>query len=103
VIFGFFGLLATEDGGWIGTLPYAALLIISLLQLRFRTLAGWLLLLAAFVGYALVVAFNPEASFGHYGEYAFFIACGAVPAVILLIFRPRFKSNSQPSSAAGAK
>jgi hypothetical protein len=65
------------------------LFLLASIQLKFRTLAGWIMLLAASVWYAVKVAINPGSAFGHYGEYAFFIACGLVPAAFLLLFRPR--------------
>src|SRR5512140_3734934 len=70
-----FGLMGLEDGGILGALlPYGLLFLLAIAQLKFRTLIGWILLLAAFLCYAGVVAIHPSYVYGHYGEYAFFIA-----------------------------
>jgi hypothetical protein len=95
IVISLFGLFALEDGGVLGALlPYGLLFLVSVLQLKFRTLIGWTLLLAASLWYALEVAIHPEAVYGHYGEYVFFIACGLVPAAFLVYYRPRFKGRA---------
>jgi hypothetical protein len=87
-----FGLFGLEDGGVLGALlPYGLLFLLAVLQLKFRTLIGWIVLLAASLCYAAEVAIHPSYAYGHYGEYVFFLACGLVPAVFLLLFRPRLK------------
>ena len=89
-----FGLMGLEDGDVLGTLlPYGLLFLLAVVQLKFRTLIGWTLLLAASLWYALEVAIHPESVYGHYGEYVFFIACGLVPALFLFYYRPRLKGG----------
>jgi len=99
----FFGLYALHEG-FVETVPYLALLAICLIQFRFRTLGGWLFFLIISIWYALEVAFDLKSASG-YGEYVFFIACGAVPALFLLLSCPLFKktASSRGPSAAGAK
>jgi hypothetical protein len=83
-----FFILLGHDEPLTEMLPYYAVLLICIFQLGLRTLAGWLFLLALSGWYALDVATHP----GHVddkAEYAFLIACGAIPALALLVFRPR--------------
>lgn len=96
-----FGLMGLEDGGILSALlPYGLLFLLAIAQLKFRTLIGWILLLAACLYYAAAVAIHPSYVYGHYGEYAFFLACGLVPAAFLVYFRPRFKSVPRPGATA---
>jgi hypothetical protein len=96
-----FGVLGLEDGDVLGALlPYGLLFLLAIVQLKFRTLIGWILLLAASLWYALEVAIHPEAVYGRYGEYAFFLACGLVPAAFLVYFRPRLKGGPHPGATA---
>jgi len=86
-----FGLIGLEDGGVLGALlPYGLLFLLAIVQLKFRTLIGWILLLAAFLFYSTFLAFHPGERWDDNGEYAFFLACGLVPVAFLLLFRPRF-------------
>jgi hypothetical protein len=96
-----FGLFGLEDGDVLGALlPYGLLFLLAIVQLKFRTLIGWTLLLAASLWYALEVAIHPEGIYGHHGEYVFFIACGLVPTAFLFYFRPRLKSAPRPGATA---
>ena len=89
-----FGLMGLEDGGVLGALlPYGLLFLLAIAQLKFRTLIGWALLLAASLWYALEVAIHPEA------VYVFFIACGLVPAAFLFYYRPQLKGRVPPPGA----
>jgi hypothetical protein len=106
----FFGLMGLEDGGLMGALlPYGLLFLLAIVQLKFRTLLGWILLLTASLWYALEVVIHPEAVYGHYGEYAFFLSClwsGAcgIPFLLSSAVEGRAKLNSLavPQSAAFA-
>jgi len=86
-----FGLMGMEESDAWGLLPYGLLFLLAIIQLKFRTLIGWGLLLAASLSYALEVAIHPEDVYGHYGEYVFFMACGLVPAAFLVYYRPWLK------------
>ncbi len=81
-----FGLWSTEDGRLIDTAPYAALLILSVVQMRYRTLLGWAALLLACVAYAVAVLVTPRN--GSLGEYFVFALAGLIPAVVLAIGYP---------------
>jgi len=83
----FFFLLGFEDEGWLGMLPYISLIVVSALQLWYRSLVGWLVLLAACIFYGVFVALSPDPR--QSGEWIFFMACGVIPAIILLVGRPR--------------
>jgi len=86
--------MGLEEVGILGALlPYGLLLLLAIVQLKFRTLLGWILLLTESLWYALEVVIHPEAVYGHYGEYALFLACGLVPAAFLFYYRPRLKGG----------
>jgi hypothetical protein len=89
-------ILMGHDEPITGMIAYYVLLLVCLLQFRFRTLAGWLLLLGASCWYAADVAIHPRLASG-FGEYGLFIAFGAVPAITLLIFRPRLDAKTPPA------
>ena len=96
-----------RDTSWIGYVPvlivtalftlyglhdevpwhFFALLLICILQLKYRTLAGWGLLLGLCAAYGIAVLLHPDRN--AWGEYAFFALCGFVPAAALLVWRPR--------------
>src|SRR3954469_12066041 len=82
----FFTLMGLEDEGFIGMLHFVGLFVIVVLQLRYRTLAGWLLLFGLCVVYGVAVIVTPDRQ--HVGEWAFFVACGFLPATALYIWRP---------------
>ena len=86
VVVGFFTSLGVHEGV-LGVLHFIILFVVALLQLRYRTFAGWILFFNLFVIYGLIVLINPDS--GHIGEYVLFAACGFVPAAVLLIGRPR--------------
>lgn len=95
------------DAPWVGYLPvlvvtalftlyglhdeipwhFLALLVVCILQLAYRTLAGWGLLLGLCVAYGIALLVHPGRN--AWGEYAFFAICGFLPAVALLVWRPR--------------
>ena len=83
----FFFLMGFEDEGWPGMLPYIFLIVVSALQLWYRSLVGWLLLLAACIVYGVLVAQSPDPR--QNGEWMFFMACGFIPAIVLLLGPPR--------------
>jgi hypothetical protein len=96
-----FGVLGLEDGDVLGALlPYGLLFLLAIVQLKFRTFIGWILLLAAFLFYSTFLAFHPGERWDDYGEYAFFLACGLVPAAFLVYFRPRLKGGPRPGATA---
>jgi len=66
--------------------PFLLMLLLCLIQWVYPTLLGWILLLLPCVTYAIVVAATPGN--GTPGDYLFFLLCGAVPAAVLLLFRP---------------
>lgn len=96
-----------RDAPWIGYVPvllvtalftlyglddqipwhFFALLVVCLLQLRYRTLAGWILLFVLCMTYGIAILITPAKN--AWGEYAFFALCGLIPAAALLICRPR--------------
>jgi hypothetical protein len=88
IVIGFFTLLGLHDG-IVGVLPLIALFAICVLQLRYRTLAGWGLLFGLSVLYGVMVLVSGKQ--GNRGEYVFFAACGFVPAAGLFLSYPRNK------------
>jgi len=88
-----FTLMGLSDEGFVGMLHFFALLIICIAQLKFRTLAGWLLLLGVSAWYTFDVILHPGNAHGQWLDYVVFTACGAIPAIALLIFRPRLKTR----------
>ena len=96
-----FGLIGLEDGDILGALlPYGLLFLLAILQLKFRTLIGWILLLAAFLSYAVLLAFHSGERWDNYGEFAFFLTCSLVPSAFLVYFRPRLKSGPRPEATS---
>lgn len=73
---------------------FIALFVVCILQLRYRTLAGWGFLFALCVTYGIAVLITPDRN--NWGESAFFAACGLVPAAALFMSYPRRKG--QPAS-----
>jgi hypothetical protein len=92
VIF-FFDLLAFEHSDILGLLLYGFLFLLAALQLKFRTLVGWILLLAAFLFYTITLALHPGTRWNNNWEYTFFLASGLAPVAFLLLFRPRPKAQ----------
>ncbi|PYY09152.1 MAG: hypothetical protein DMG61_23285 [Acidobacteria bacterium] len=87
IVVAFFTLLGLEDEGVVGVLHFIILFVIGLLQLRYRTLAGWGLLFSLCLIYGAMVLATPD--WQHIGESVFFAACGFVPAAVLFVGRPR--------------
>lgn len=85
IVAGLFTLMGLHDG--LPLLMIAALLL-CVVQLYCRTLAGWLILLGVYVLYGIEVAIRTPI-LGEYGEYVFFMACGFLPALALIAWRPR--------------
>jgi hypothetical protein len=88
---------ARRDAPWIGYVPvlivtglftlygvhdempwhFLVLLVVCVLQLRYRTLAGWGLLFGLCVVYGFAVLAKPDRN--ALGEWVFFALCGVVP------------------------
>jgi hypothetical protein len=86
IVASLFGLMAIHEGilmAW----PYVLIQLVCVLQLKYRTLAGWLLLLILCAVYAIDVLVHPDTN--NITEYAFFAICGLLPAAALFISRPR--------------
>lgn len=88
----FFALYGYGDDGFLAACPFLLLLLVCLLQAAYPTFLGWALLLGLSVAYTMAVAFSPGN--GTRGDYIFFLLCGAVPAVFLLLLRPTTKNDS---------
>ena len=93
LVLAIFTLMGLEDGGLVGVLHFIALLVIAVLQLRYRTLAGWMLLLGMCLWYGVEVALSTDQVHDQYGEYVFFMACGFLPALALIVWRPRLTTR----------
>lgn len=98
---------ARRDAPWVGYVPvliatglftlyglhdeipwhFIILFVLCVLQLRYRTLAGWGLLFGLCLIYGVAVLVIPDRN--AWGEYIFFALCGLVPAAALLMWRPR--------------
>ena len=87
----FFALYGYGDEGFSAACPFLLLLLVCVFQSFHPTVLGWALLFGLSSAYTLAVAFSPENGTG--GEYIFFLLCGAVPAVFLLLLRPTTKDN----------
>lgn len=74
------------------------LFVVCVLQLRYRTLAGWGFLFALCVTYGVAVLVTPDRN--NLGESAIFAACAFVPAAALLMSYPRRKATAAPNHAA---
>ena len=88
-----FGLGAFDDDGLTGTLPYAAILLICVIQLRYRTVIGWVTVIVSCVAYTVAVAFHPGN--GPTNEYVFFLLMGLVPLASLIGAHPFRKSRGK--------
>ncbi len=88
-----FAMMGWGEEGFSAAWPFILLLFVCLIQFVYPTLLGWALLLTPCVAYALLVAFSPEN--GTRSDYIFFILCGAVPAAVLLLLRPRTKESTR--------
>ena len=78
---------SAEEGGSLGMIPYAVLFAICIVQMKYKTLLGWFLVLTPCAAYALAVALTPPAH-GEWGEYAVFMSAGLLPAIALGIGHP---------------
>jgi hypothetical protein len=83
-----FGFMSIDDGGLIATMPYTLLLIVSAVQMKFRTLLGWAGLLLACVIYSVEVLIRPTSFSGSLGEYFIFALLGLIPAIVLAVGYP---------------
>ncbi len=88
IVAALFTLMGLHDG-----LPLLmiAILLVSVLQLYFRTFAGWLLLLAVCLWYGVEVTMSPPIRYD--GEWVFFMLCGFLPAIALVVWRPRLAAK----------
>jgi hypothetical protein len=84
-----FAMMGWGEDGLSAAWPFILLLFVCLIQSVYPTLLGWALLVTPCLAYALLVAFSPEN--GTRTDYIFFILCGALPAAVLLLLRPRTK------------
>jgi hypothetical protein len=91
----FFAVWGWGDGGFSAAWPYILLLGICLVQWIRPTCIVWILMFASSVFYAVAVAVTLRN--GPFGDYVFFFACGAIPAVALICARP-WKKFSPPST-----
>ena len=87
---------AWEDAGWQGAGPYAFLLVVSLIQLLWPTVLGWVLCAIPCLAYLvlLVAEVPPNPS----GEWFLFLLAGVVPTLALIWARPRLR---EPTSGHG--
>jgi hypothetical protein len=92
IVIGLF-ILAGHDEPLKGLWPYFILLLLCVVQLFVRTIAGWLSLIVLSSWYAIDVAVHPARLNGEYLDYVFFVACGAIPSILLWIFRPRVQAS----------
>ena len=91
----FFALYGYGDGGFSAACPFLLLLLVCVLQSVYPTFLGWALLVGLSLVYTVAVAFSPEN--GTRGDYIFFLLCGAVPAIFLLLLRPTTRDNPSPN------
>jgi hypothetical protein len=95
-----FTLMGLHDG----PVPhFFALLALCLFQFWYRSLAGWFVLFAACIAYGVAVAASVDQLHGQYGEYIFFMACGFVPAAVLLMGYPRIRIEPPVMSATASQ
>jgi hypothetical protein len=83
----FFALMGWGAEGFSGAALYILLLLLCFTQWVYPTLLVWGLLLFLFSAYAVAVAATPHA--GLLTDYVVFFLCGAVPAALLLLGRPK--------------
>ena len=93
----FFTLMGLEDEGILGVLHFIILSVLLVLQIRYRTLAGWGLMLILCLAYGVAVLLTPD--WHNKGEWLFFVACGFIPAAVLFIGRPpgTFRDSREPT------
>ena len=91
----FFAVMGLEDEGIFGVLHFIILSVLLVLQIRYRTLAGWGLMLILSLAYGVAVLLNPD--WHNRGEWLFFVACGFIPAAVLFVGRPPgvFRGNRE--------
>ncbi|MCU1285458.1 MAG: hypothetical protein JWO13_1808 [Acidobacteriales bacterium] len=92
-LFGVFSVGMT--GGYEAIGLYMVLDAICIWQFIRPTLLGWSLLMLAFSTYALLVVAHYEPPLN---EFLLFLACGVVPALVLIWARPRQQRATENSS-----
>ncbi len=100
-----FALWGFGEEGFSGAWPYVVLLVICTIQIRYRTVIGWLLVLLPYVAYTVAVAASPRN--GPLNEYIVFLLTGLIPTAALAFCHPfrghRMNShgeNKPPSRAS---
>ena len=89
-----FFILSGHDESLASMLPLLTLLLLCVLQLFLRTLVGWFVFVGLSLWYALAVALNSALQEGPSFDYVVFVACGVIPAVLLLAFGPFRRTDS---------
>jgi hypothetical protein len=89
------GLL--EDGSFVGIWPHAVLLAICLIQVRYRTVIGWVAVLVPFIAYTVINAFIPEKVGVYADERVVFVLMGMIPSATLIAAHPFRRSTDEGS------
>lgn len=76
-------------------LALTLLLVITVVQFQYRTVAGWIVLLIWFLHYSLLAVINTIQSRDSYTPQFFFLVCGLAPLVALLLWHPRFDTGGR--------
>jgi hypothetical protein len=88
VFFGLWGF--AEDGTVVTVWPYAALFAVCVIQIRYRTLIGWIAVLVPCIAYTLEIAISVQ----HPDDYVFPFLIGLITSVPLVIGHPFRRSGS---------
>jgi hypothetical protein len=83
---------AYEDAGVLGTIPYVAIIVFSLIYIYRPMMILWAPVFIAFLVYFVAVALHPQN--GSVGEWVIFMLLGLVPAVALWFARPHKKEGA---------
>lgn len=96
IVLSSFVIIGILSRGMFKELYLVALLAISIAQIRYRTLAGWIVLLACSLAYTglavyqlfLIVILNSATEINIRAYSVLFLVCGLASALALLAYRP---------------
>ena len=95
IVLSSFVVIGIMNRGVFKDLYLIALLVISIAQIRYRTLAGWILLLSSSLLYTAIAAYqvlivflNSATEINARAYSVLFVVCGFASALALLAFRP---------------
>ena len=66
--------------------PYAAIVMVCMIQIVYRTVIGWIVVLLPCIAYTIEIATNPHN--GPTNEYVAFLLFGLIPAILLIVAHP---------------